>query len=365
MKCKKCRKVIPDDSKFCCYCGTPQAAKPKMYRRPDGLYEKVITVKGNRIYFRGKTEKEVERKMLEYQKKIEQGESFSAIAEAWFEEHSATLKPSSLNNYTPAVKRAVDFFGSTPITEIKASDVSRYLMSLPQSFAQKTMLTHLQIVNMICKYSVVNGAIETNPAEYVQIPRGRKKTRRRPSTPDEVAIIKANVDKPFGLYAFILLCTGCRRGEALALQYRDIDYVRNVIHITKSISYKSNFPNVTSTKTDNSERSVVLLDQLRDKIPSGKPDDFIFGGKEPMKLSQFKCAWKHYKDAAGLTDLTPHMVRHGYASILHEAGIDAKDAQELLGHANISTTMDIYTHITEKQRAETARKLNLYANNTQ
>ena len=84
-----------------------------------------------------------------------------------------------------------------------------------------------------------------------------------------------------------------------------------------------------------------------------------------MKLSEFKCAWKHYKEAAGLSDLTPHMVRHGYASILHEAGIDSKDAQELLGHANISTTMDIYTHITEKQRAETAKKLNMYANNTQ
>ena len=98
MKCKKCRKPIPDDSRFCCYCGAPQAAKPKMYRRPDGLYEKVITVGGKRVYFRGKTEKEVERKMLEYNERRETGEPFRAVAEEWREEHFPKLSPNSLSN---------------------------------------------------------------------------------------------------------------------------------------------------------------------------------------------------------------------------------------------------------------------------
>ena len=63
--------------------------------------------------------------------------------------------------------------------------------------------------------------------------------------------------------------------------------------------------------------------------------------------------------------MTPHIVRHGYATMLHDAGIDAKDAQELLGHAQVSTTLDTYTHITKKRRTEVAEKLNKYAKNTQ
>ena len=55
---------------------------------------------------------------------------------------------------------------------------------------------------------------------------------------------------------------------------------------------------------------------------------------------------------------TPHQLRHAYATILFDAGLDDKDAQELLGHANISTTRDIYTHITQKRREKTAAILN-------
>ena len=56
--------------------------------------------------------------------------------------------------------------------------------------------------------------------------------------------------------------------------------------------------------------------------------------------------------------ITPHQLRHAYATILYEAGIKDKDAQDLLGHANIQTTRDIYTHITNNRRAETAALLN-------
>lgn len=137
MKCKKCRKVIPDDSKFCCYCGAPQAAKPKMYRRSDGLFEKIVTVDGKRIYFHGKTEKEVERKILEYNERRETGEPFSAVAEEWKEEHFPKLSPNSLSNYTPAFNRAVDYFADTPIAQIKPPDIQKFLAAQPRISSPK------------------------------------------------------------------------------------------------------------------------------------------------------------------------------------------------------------------------------------
>ena len=66
MKCKKCRKDIPDGSKFCNHCGAPVEARKKLYRRPDGLYEKIMIIDGKRVAFRAKKEAEVYKKIREY-----------------------------------------------------------------------------------------------------------------------------------------------------------------------------------------------------------------------------------------------------------------------------------------------------------
>ena len=76
-----------------------------------------------------------------------------------------------------------------------------------------------------------------------------------------------------------------------------------------------------------------------------------------MTEGQARNKWKDYLAATGL-QITPHQLRHAYATILFDAGIDDKDAQELLGHANISTTRDIYTHISKSRFEKTAQKLN-------
>lgn len=362
MKCKKCRKQIPDDAKFCCYCGQ-KVEKGKMYRRPDGLYEKVLTIDGKRVYFRAKTEREVERKIVEFQGVKERGPLFREVADEWEEEHFPTLAYNTLKVYKPAKRRACEFFQGY-IKDITAKDVEKYLNQLPKTWAQKTFQNHLLVLNLIFEYAARNGVIDVTPTSYTRIPKGKKKDPRRALTHEEIEIIKSSVEKPFGLFAFLLLYTGCRRGEALALQYRDIDRNKNIIHITKSVYHEGNSPKIKSPKTEKGMRDIVLLDILKEKIPDGKSNDFIFGGDCPLTSSKVEDLWKEYQRETGL-DITPHNIRHGYASMLHEAGIDQKDAQALLGHANISTTMDIYTHITESAQRETAKKLNEFTKNTQ
>jgi integrase len=365
MKCKKCRKQIPDDSKFCNYCGVPQEKK-KMYRRPDGLYEKIVVIDGKRTAFRGKTEKEVEQKMIEYQGKKETGPLFNEVAAAWKDEHFPALAYNTLRSYKPAYNRAIDFFEGTYIKEIKQTDIKSYIAKFPRTWALKTYKNYFLVLNLIFEYAASDGIIDNNPAEYIQLPKGLNRTYRRAPTPEEIEIIKNSTDKTFGLFAYFLLYTGCRRGEALALKYKDIDRKEKIIHITKSIYHEGNTPRVKQPKTDRGKRDIILLDVLAKRLPKGKPNDYIFGdGGNPLTASRAEDFWIYYQRETGMDSITPHIVRHGYATILHEAGIDPKDAQDMLGHANISTTLDIYTHITKKRRYETADKLNQYTKSTQ
>ena len=93
MKCKKCRKTIPDGSKFCNHCGAPLGGKKKLYRRPDGLYEKIMMIDGKRVAFRAQKEADVYKKIREYEAREEQGPLFEEIADRWESEHRQTLAP--------------------------------------------------------------------------------------------------------------------------------------------------------------------------------------------------------------------------------------------------------------------------------
>ena len=101
MKCKKCRKTIPDGSKFCNYCGAPVTANKKLYRRKDGLYEKVLIIDGKRVYFRARKESDVYKKIREYEAtkahQKEHGELFSTIAAEWENEKREQIAVSSWN----------------------------------------------------------------------------------------------------------------------------------------------------------------------------------------------------------------------------------------------------------------------------
>ena len=93
----------------------------------------------------------------------------------------------------------------------------------------------------------------------------------------------------------------------------------------------------------------------------GKKNEIVFNcDDEYYTQSRFDKLWKDYQTATGLDELTPHIARHGFATICFEAELSIKDVQEILGHAQYSTTSDIYTHLTQKHKSEALQKLNTY-----
>ena len=361
MTCKKCKKETPAEGYYCMWCGAPVRKHPKkkMYQRPDGLYEKILTINHKRIAFRGKSEREVTRKILEYHEAEERGPLFADVAWAWREEHFKTLEYNSQTCYKKPFERILSWFENQYIKEITPADVETFIkyLALDRHYAAKTVNIDLALTHLVFTYAVVNNIIPINPSEQVRIPKGLKKTSRRAPTEEEIEIVKANVDKPFGLFYFFILYTGCRRGEALAIQFKDIDRDNKIIHITKSIYYAPNQPEIKGPKSESGIRDIPLLDILDAKLPKGKPNDFLFGGEKPLSRARMQYALKKYQEETGLA-ISPHFLRHGYATILYDAGIDIKIAQGLLGHSDFQITMNTYTHISSEHVKKDVQKIN-------
>jgi integrase len=329
-------------------------------KRSDGLRQKQVTINGKRHVFYGHSEREILQKIREYKEDATRGRRFEEVADEWAEEHLPTLAYNTQKGYKPALQRIVERFGDKLVKDITPRNISAFLDAFAKTgMARKTVTTQLLVTNLIMDRAVLDGDIDYNPCAAVKVPKGLRKDRREAPTEEEIDIVKHSLDKPFGLFAFFLLYTGCRRGEALALTYGDIDRRNKTISITKSVYHDSNKPKIKAPKTEAGTRQIVLLDVLADALPTGKKSDLLFPGADGGLMSDTYCRhrWNAYCKATGLS-ITPHQLRHAYATILYEAGISDKDAQELLGHANISTTRDIYTHISKSRKQSVLNTLN-------
>lgn len=334
-----------------------------MKKRKDGLYQTQVTITENgkkkQKYFYGKTPAEVKRKMIAYKGETEKGELFSVVADKWWAEHEPTLAHNSITAYRPALKRALDEFGDRRIMEITAKDISQYIDRFSKRYrGQRTVSRHLVIIGLIFKYAVVEGYAERNVAADVSVPKHLVRERRGLPSERDIQAIRGNVSVDFGLFAYFLLYTGCRRGEALAIQFKDIDRENKLIYITKSVYHESNSPKLKATKTEAGTREIALISRLESVLPKGNPDAYLFPNNDGglMSDTQARYAWKRYCKTTGVT-CTPHQLRHAYATRLWEMGIDVKDAQGLLGHASITTSQNIYTHVSQARKKQLAERL--------
>ena len=365
MKCKKCRKEIPDGSKFCNHCGKPTSEK-KLYRRADGLYTKSITIGGKRVQFYGKTEKEVYNKIADYKEEAAKGPLFADVAKAWRAEHWKTIQPTTQMTYELFYNELSEYFKNVHINQITHKEVANYLQQLPKSYSYKSCHHRFCVLKMIFRYAVIENLIPQSPCTEVKIPKGHGSKKRRAPYSSEIEVIKENTGLTFkgvsvGILAVFLLYTGLRRGEALALTFGDVDLKANRISVNKSVYYIGNDAHLKMPKTEAGIRNIIIPDYLLPLLPKGNKNDFLFSTEPQKPLNQyyFTRAWKYWQEQTGLK-LTAHQLRHGYATLLHEAGVDVKDAQKLLGHANAAITQDVYTDVSAEQIAAVEKKINAY-----
>lgn len=329
-----------------------------MTRRKDGLLQEKIFINGVPKYFYGHTKSEVLRKIREFREAEERGALLVDVADKWWAEHEPTISPNTVGSYKRPLARIKEYFAGRYIKEITTPDVALHLKSMIAKYdmAQKTASNHLTVLSRIFNYAIVNGYAQINPTRELEVPKKLKKTKRTGATSDDIKRIKDSADLDFGLFALFAMYTGLRKGEILALTWDDIDLDNRIIRVTKSLLWENNRPQIKPPKTEMGIRTVAIPDKLAEHIKPSKGIIFCDDDGNYITGSQYRDRYKAYQAASGVT-CTAHQLRHTYATMLFELGIDVKDAQRLLGHAQSSTTQDIYTDIRENRVCEINRQM--------
>lgn len=299
------------------------------------------------------------RKILEKESGEEPPLSFEAAADAWECKHWDRIGSKTAETYTAPLRRIRQQFSGMTAEEVSAQDIQAFLADLgKQGFSRRSVQMHRDILNMIFNDAIIESGLRFNPCVAVSVPRNLPTKKRELPKDDAIEAVKAGGGAPFGLFALVCLYSGLRRGEALALRYEDIDRAAGVIRVTKSVEFIGNNPHLKQPKTAAGMRTVPLLEPLADVLPD-KKSGLVFPREDGELLTkiQYRKRWAKYCEAIG-HEITAHQLRHGYATILYEAGVQDKDAQELLGHSSISVTRDVYTHIRQSQKEATAKRLN-------
>ena len=328
-----------------------------MNKRPDGLWRERVKLKSGKYKdFYGHTKAEVMRKVMECREEQEKGRLFSDVADDWWEQHSEKIAYNTAKPYKPAYKRACEYFEGRRISTILPTEISRHIRLFAKEHADKTVRTQLMVYNLIFTYAVQEGDVLVNPARDLTVPGDLRKKKVTMPSSEDIARVKASAEHPFGLFALMALYTGMRRGELLALRWEDIDRKAGVIHITKSLYHENNHPKTKLPKTATSVGDVPILAALEKYLPDAKSGIVFTVNGDYLSETQFQVNWEHYCKESGIS-CTPHQLRHAYATMLFENGIPPEEAQILLRHAQLSTTMDIYTDIREGKQKKVFDKV--------
>lgn len=365
-----------------------------MNKRKDGRWRETVKLPGMAAprYFYGKAgdsdtkqQRDIKRQIAEWTKEQAAPKTFDKAATAWADEHREQVTHNAAQFYASPLTRAREHFGRRELSTITAAEIDAFLRKVAaEGYARRTVQAYRDMFNMIFDYAVVQGWAAVNPCGSVRMPKNLPTGTRDIPTEEQIEKVKAALHLDFGLFAALLLYTGMRRGELLALRWEDIDRKAGVIHVTKAVYFEGNNPKIKTPKTEAGRRDVILLDALAQLLPEWGAG-YVFGGDKPLTKTQERKMWLKWCRGAGLAtpeeqthhsdsnnrdytstkwsaDITPHQLRHYYATMLFDAGVEAKDAQDLLGHSSIKVTQDIYTHIRQHRRESTAARLNSFVN---
>lgn len=392
-------------------------------QRKDGTYMWRKSIDGKKYCVYGKTLGEIKQKKDialgeirkgEYKGKRERmkEEKETAINDItlneWFSQREeayrvGNVKETTLNSeHTQYIRYFSKTIGQMKIKSIRQIDITNILNALNKNGqSYKSLVKYNGILSVMFDAAASNGIVDRNPAKgALKVRKQDAKEKRILSEREEQRFIDfVKNDRYYKKYAPLFITgfgTGMRIGEILSLTWKDIDFKKNVIHVSKTLNILSDYVKqggkirftITPPKTKSSVRSVPMLEKVREALLEQKKNkgkvntvsidgyrDFVFTGcsgnvfyyaniRITMKriITKMNRKEKEKAEAEGREPaifeyFSPHCMRHTFATRCYEKGMREKVIQKILGHSKIDMTMNVYTHTTDEMIKEDLRKM--------
>lgn len=370
-------------------------------------------VNGKRKYktVYGKSQGEADEKAMQIKLAMKKGIDITADQDTFGEwadhflnrKKSSGISESQYGNYDYTVKLLKLQIGNIPIKNIKTQHIQSVIdeeaelnPTTKKPSAKRTLKFTLSTVSQIIDLAIKNRVIDYNVAQDAEIPANSPEDHRRALTDIEQQWI---VDTPHRAQraAMIMMYAGLRRGELIPLKWTDINLNEKSITVNKSVSVKGGKLQLKPfTKTESGMRVIDIPQRLSDFLKAEKEKAYSSKIVNPLvcpAINQkmmsdtawrrmwesylFELNWKYgnHIDKKGkpakskhnkngifmeIPRITPHWLRHTFATLLYMSGVDVMTAKEQLGHADIKTTLSIYTHLDKQFKHKSMSKLDDY-----
>lgn len=309
---------------------------------------------------------------------------FGDYAAEWYRVRKAPfVSASSRESYRTALnKHLFPVLGDRMLRSIGAMELQAFMNGYAGK--SKSMITNLlSTLRGVFGSAMADRLIFTDPTVHLMRPAATPAAVKPALTPEQRAALEDVCrTHPQGHYLALLYYLGCRPGEARGLMWQDIDWAAGLVHIERDIDYKDH-GNPGELKNRSSHRAVPMPEPLRALLRPlrGLPDTYIAHGDRavdrPLGKSTADRLWIRLMVAAGMAEpapegnkfhssdprhdhralITPHALRHNYITLCWEHGLDPYETMRLVGHTSITTTLNIYTHLSDTQLQKTAAKL--------
>ncbi|MDQ1340967.1 MAG: integrase [Campylobacterota bacterium] len=335
----------------------------KRVQKPTGLED---TPKNRR-----RVEKDLED--LEYQVKSgrikldQKSKSFSYYAKVFIENKTQTLKPTTLAKYHSALSYIVETFGESDITNIKVSDVRKWVNTLLKTLKVKTVENYIIVLNGIFHEALYDEAIDKNPMIHIKLP-SREKVDIEPFSQDEVGLMLKNTNSDFQNMIAVLAYTGVRVGECLGLKWDDINWNSREIYIQRTRNAKGEM----KPKTKESVRLIPIFASLipflqNQYTKTGMRSEYVFVTQfgEPYftsnKIMIYK--WTPLLKSLGLKHRRLYDLRHTFATnMLNSGNFTAMQIAKWLGHTNTQMLFTKYARYIKSEQYQINKDFDLYGN---